>query len=69
MESEIEVDLENRLAELRDEVEVNLDRSMFTPHPDGYICRCGIVESCVCPSTWPELVAAEQGATIRELIK
>lgn len=57
---------EERLAELRDEAEVNLDRSMFAPHPDGYTCRCGIVESCVCPSTWPDLVAAEQGAARRE---
>jgi hypothetical protein len=59
--------IEERLAELRDEAEVNLDRSMFAPHPDGYTCRCGIVKSCVCPSTWPDLVAAEQGAARREL--
>lgn len=55
------------LTRRRAEVEAHLDRSRFQPHPDGYICRCGLLDHCVCVWDWPELVIAEQGETIREL--
>lgn len=31
----------------------DLDTSTFQPHPDGYICRCGMPERCVCRYDFP----------------
>ena len=45
----------------------NLDSSMFTRHPDGYICRCGLPDHCACPTDFPEAVVADLSARIREL--
>ena len=45
----------------------NLDASMFTRHPDGYICRCGLPEHCVCPTDFPEAVVADFAAELKRL--
>ena len=50
----------------------DLDASMFAPHPNGYLCRCGMVhlgkpESCTCPSDFPEAVISDLAARIARL--
>jgi len=45
----------------------DLDASMFTRHPDGYICRCGLPEHCVCPTDFPEAVVADLAAELKRL--
>ena len=45
----------------------DLDHAMFAPHPDGYICRCGLTSSCVCPSDFPRHVMADLFAEVERL--
>ena len=44
-----------------------LDSSMFVKHPDGYTCRCGLPQYCVCPSDFPKWVIADLAQRVREL--
>jgi hypothetical protein len=43
------------------------DTTMFSAHPDGYVCRCGLPAHCVCPTDYPDEVIADLSARIAEL--